>query len=369
MFKDNKLRLLMTLAGFERLGIDDELGTTWIVPSSLSARELHEIHDAIQKHRNNPIMLYGDEDPVGAEEMLRRKPHTRRAAYDDDSDGVVSEGEEDFIFPGGGGPTNSNPKSAALEELKKSRRKRLHSFDETELDDETRETRRKARMEADLEKRKKIKSAEFVVDSDEEDEEVDRMFFRKEEDRRKAHAAKVFEALGAGRVDKDKGGRSGKPKKRKGDADPEAASKKPKISAFYSDSEDDFPLDEPSSLPPSRAASISSAAESADTPPSSPHPASSQDQVLKETIGNTIPLPEIPRTKHHVDFDISWDASDDENIQPPPRQTATKRNRTHEEAMAFVAQNVSDDEDDHSLFVAASRDRQKRVVLEDSDDE
>lgn len=26
MFKDNKLRLLITLAGFERLGLEDELG-------------------------------------------------------------------------------------------------------------------------------------------------------------------------------------------------------------------------------------------------------------------------------------------------------------------------------------------------------
>lgn len=366
MFKDNKLHLLMSLAGFERLGMDDEPGTTWIMPSTISARELHEIHAAIQKHRNNPIMHYGDEDPMSAEEMLRRKPNTRRAMYDDESEGIVSDGEEDFIFPGGGGPTNSNRKSAALEELKKSRRKRRHSLDETKVDDETREARMKARVEADLEKRRKIKSAEFVVDSDEEDEEADWMFFRKEEDRRKAHATKVLEVLRSGRVDEEQSGKSGKPKKRKSDTGPKPAAKKPKVSPFHSDSEDDSPMDEPSSLPPSRAASISSAVESDDTPLSSPHHASSQEKVLIETTGNAVSLQDTPGTKHTAIVDISWDASDDENISPSPHQASPERN---EEALAFVARTVSNDGNGHSLFETAARYRQRRAVLEDSDDE
>ncbi len=367
MFKDNKLRLLMTLAGFERLGIDDEPDTTWIIPSALSASELHETHDAIQKHRNDPVMHYGDEDPMSAEEMLRRKPSSRRAAYDDDSegDGVVSDGEEDFIFPGGGGPTNTNRKSAALEELKKIRRKRRISCAEDGLDDETREARRKARIEADLEKRRKIKSAQFVVESDEEDEEADRMFFEKEEERRKTHAAKVLEALRAGKVDGNKGGSDRKSKKRKSHAVPVGDTKKSKISAFYSDTEDDDPMDESSSLPPSRAVSVSSEDDSQDTPLSSPHVTSSQEKVLKNTTGNSIPLHDTTGTKDATNYDVTWDESNDENVFPAGNPGPAKRDLVHKGAVA----SNTDDEDDENLIATAPRSRQLRAVLVDSDDE
>ena len=354
----------MTLAGFERLGIDDEPGATWLVPSALTAKDLHEIQDAIQKHRDNPVMYYGDDDPMTAEEMLRRKPNpSRRAAYDDDSDGIVSNGEEDFIFPGGGGPTNTNRKAAALDELKKSRRKRRHSGSENELDDETREARRNARLEADLEKRRKIKSAEFVVDSDLEDEEADQDFFQKEDERRKAHAAKVREALSAGRVD---GGRAKKTKKRKSEAGNEGGGKKSKISAFYSDSEDDLPMEGSSSPPASRAASLSSGDEFEETPLSSPHPASSQEKILNEGTGNAIPLEDSSVSKGTVGADIALGGTDDENFFHPTTTKLTKSNRVRKEA---VVSHPWDDDDDEDIFSKAPRSRQTRPVLVDSDDE
>ena len=213
MFKDAKLRLLLTLAGFERLGIDDEPGATWILASELTARDLHETHDCIDRHRRDPIMQYGeDEDRVNAEDLLRRKPSARpqKAEYDDDSegDGIGPIGEEeDFLFPAGGPVDAKTRKKDALAELKKKRRKRRRmpaSDDDEEerqiegLDDATRERRRKARLEADLEKRRKIKSTEFVGDSDEDDSDADREFFRKEEERRRGQAGKVLEALRAG---------------------------------------------------------------------------------------------------------------------------------------------------------------------------
>ncbi len=422
MFKDNKLRLLMTLAGFERLGADDEPGVSWIIPSAIAARELHETHDAIQKHRNNPVMHYGQEDPMSAEQMLRRKP-SRRAAYDDDSEGddIVADGEEDFLFPGGGGPTNTNRKSAALDELKQTRRKRRHSDNEDGLDDEIREARRKARLEADLEKRRKIKSAEFVIDSDGEDEEGDLMFFRKEDERRKAHAAKVLEALSVGRVEGGKDGSDRGNKKRKSDAGPESRGKKSKISAFYSDTEDDEQMDtrlsqcehahrtittqahqcpartylqgmgswlpplrtaenrdtfdqgndsnEASSLPSSRAVSVSSEDESQDTPLSSPHIASSQEKVLKDTTANTIPLHDEEGTKDATDFDALWGGSDDENALPFPTAGPLKRGLTHKNAVASGNQDPTDDEDDENFSMTVPRSRQLRAVLEDSDDE
>ena len=370
MFKDNKLRLLMTLAGFERLGADDEPGVSWIIPSAIAAQELHETHDAIQKHRNNPVMHYGQEDPMSAEEMLRRKP-SRRAAYDDDSEGddIVTDGEEDFLFPGGGGPTNTNRKSAALDELKQTRRKRRHSNTEDGLDDEIREARRKARLESDLERRRKIKSAEFVIDSDGEGEEGDLMFFRKEDERRKAHAAKVLEALSVGRVEGGKDGSDRGNKKRKSDAGPESGGKKSKISAFYSDSEDDEQMDEASSLPSSRAVSVSSEDESQDTPLSSPHIASSQEKVLKDTTANTIPLHDEEGTKDATDFDALWGGSDDENALPFPTAGPLKRGLTHKNAVASGNQDPTDDEDDENFSITVPRSRQLRAVLEDSDDE
>ena len=223
-FKNAKLRLLLTLAGFERLGIDDEPGATWIIPSELPARDLHETHECIDRHRRDPVMLYGDEDPVSAEDLLRRKPSARpqRAEYDDDSDGdgIVPDGEEDFLFPAGGPVDEKARKRDALSELKKKRRKRrrIAASDEEEeqndgLDDATRERRRKARLEADLEKRRKIKSTELVGDS-EDDSDADREFFRKEEERRKGQAGKVMEALRAGRVDGERLDKSEKEKKR-----------------------------------------------------------------------------------------------------------------------------------------------------------
>jgi len=293
MFKDNKLRLLMTLSGFERLGIDDEPGATWIIPSALSARELHETHDCIDRHRRDPVMQYGDDgDTMNAEDMLRRKANTaarqRRAEYDDDSDGdgIIDDGEEEFLFPAGGPVDDKTRKKDALKEMKSKRRRRRHAAGSEDedggLSDATREARRKARLEADREKRRKIKSNEFVGDSD-DDVEADAEFFRKEEEMRKGQAGRVMEALRAGRVEKKAEGVQGvakKEAKRKGDTLNARNGKRRKPSPErLEDSDDDLMSlgDAGSSSPPAkRALSISSEDEATDTPLSSPHPASSQ---------------------------------------------------------------------------------------------
>ncbi|MCJ1281240.1 Topoisomerase 1-associated factor 1 [Xylographa opegraphella] len=204
MFKDNKLRLLMTLAGFERIGPDDDPDCTWIVPSQLTSVQLQETFDMIEKSRNDPITQYGSEDPVPVDEMLRRKTVIRpRAEFDDDSegDGIATDGEEEFLFPAGG-PTNR--KSDALAELKKKRRKRRrdNTSDVEVDDDEARDAKRKARALADLEKRRKLKSEVLVHDSDDEDdEERDREFFAREAERRKGQSLKVLQALKVAKVD------------------------------------------------------------------------------------------------------------------------------------------------------------------------
>ena len=251
-------------------------------------------------------MQYGEDgDPLNAEDMLRRKANTaakqRRADYDDDSedDGVIDDGEEDFLFPPGGPADDRARRKDALKALKTKRRRRRHtaaSDDETGgLDDATREAKRKARLEADLEKRRKIKSNEFVGDSD-SDSEADAEFFRKEEDMRKGQAGRVMEALRAGRVDKKVEGVQGiakKEAKRKGGTLNAGREKRKKPSPVALDDSDDDVMslgDAGSSSPPARRElDVSSEDEATDTPLSSPHPASSsQDGIGRKVEAVTL---------------------------------------------------------------------------------
>ena len=288
MFKDPKLRLLMTLAGFERLSLEDEPNATWIIPSSLTSAQLKHTRETIEQHRNRPVFEYGEDDPMTAEELLRRKPteKTKRAEYDDDSegDGIVGDNnvEDEFLFP----PNHRMSHKSALDELKKKRRKRhtVLSGDEGELDEATREARRKARELADLEKRRKIMSHDFIHDSDEEtDEERDREFFAREEARRKGQGQKVMEALRAGRITKTvegervrSSGTDGKGnRKRKSEGVGEDTGKRRRRNSFLDGSEEEPDVDmfTTSSSPPRRVFSVSSSDEESadeDTPLSSP---------------------------------------------------------------------------------------------------
>ncbi|MCJ1472775.1 Topoisomerase 1-associated factor 1 [Lambiella insularis] len=288
MFKDNKLRLLMTLAGFERVGIDDEPDCTWCIPSTLTSAQLQETHDTIERYWTDPPIQYGEDNCVPAEEMLRRKvPSRPRAEFDDDSDGdgLASSGEEDFLFPKGG-PTVR--KSDALEELKKKRRKRrVQNRSDDEPDDEARVAKRKARALAELEKRKKLKSELYVHSSDDEDnEERDREFFAKEAARRKGQSLRVAEAL-RGAKEVSSNGPAGK--KRKGTEADTTKTKRTRHNSIDSVSqpssdENGLPpiLDEPSS-PRQDSDMDSSQSEASDTPLSSPH-----SQALNKIDLNTL---------------------------------------------------------------------------------
>lgn len=287
MCKDNKLRLLMTLAGFERLGVDDEPGATWIIPTALSAKQLSETQDMVEKHRSNPTMEYGDEDSKTAEEMLRRAPTAKkRAEYDDDSDdeGINSNEEEDFLYRAGG-PTETNNKSDALARLKKKRRNRraVASGDEDGgISDDTREARRKARLKADQEKKRKMKSKLLVRDSDEEsDEDLDREFFAREEAIRKGQAERVREALQAGRINAVVG-----TQKRKSEARGGGDGKRARIDLTNSDTEDPNVINErSSSAPRERSASVDSDdSDSASTRLSSPRISSSQEKGPEDLV-------------------------------------------------------------------------------------
>lgn len=353
MFKDNKLRLLMSLVGFERLGVDDEPDSTWLIPSALSARELSESQDMIEKHRRNPTMTYGDEDPKTAEEMLRRAPTAKkRAEYDDDSgdEGIFSNDEEDFLYRAGG-PTETNKKSAALAELKKKRRNRrgVASGDEDEgtSDDEARrKARLKARLKADQEKKRKMKSKLLVRDSDEEsDEDLDRDFFVREDAIRKAQAERVREALQAGRVTAVVG-----TQKRKGNAREGGDGKRARLDLTASDTEDSAVVDKQSSSAlRGRSASVSS---DDDGPPSTP-----------------LTSPRISSSQEKMPADV---VVDDARID-----SSQERIRTKASAMTLIDQGTDtgseagDEDEDDALVAPAGRRRARgtALLLDDSDED
>lgn len=226
MFKNGRLRLLMSLLGFERLGLDDDPNASWAIPSAISSAQLHLDYDSLDHAINEPQLSY-DDDKV-PEDFIRRKPlesteqtSQRRSAGafdDDDSDGL-----DDFIeldlFPAGGPTTR---KSDALDELKKRRRKRNRVANE--LDDEAKAKRAEMRRLADLEKRRKIKSDLYVHPSDDEtDEEKDIEFFAQEEERRKKTSLHISRAISA--LSKES---SGSGKKRKSSNDHEKLRKRRK---------------------------------------------------------------------------------------------------------------------------------------------
>ncbi|KAJ5580081.1 uncharacterized protein N7459_006066 [Penicillium hispanicum] len=221
MFLNAKLRLLMNVVGFERLGVEDVPGASWIVPAGLTSKDLRESISAVNKSLLNPVPEGSAEDP---RQFLRRKEtgsardNTIRGTLDVDF-GSDSEGE-DTVPDGPLFPPNPRSKSNALDELKKKRKKRRNTDSEKDpVDDETLEARRDARLSNALARQKKIKSDLFIHASDEEsDEEGDQEFFRLEEERRKAQADNVKKALLIGSIEKATArGKKASVRKRKSD--------------------------------------------------------------------------------------------------------------------------------------------------------
>lgn len=204
MFLNNKLRLLMTLVGFERLGVEDVPGASWVVPSSMTSKGLRDLKAVVEKSLESPM---AEVDGRDISQCLRRKNRNDDRDYGDEplasvDFGSDSEGEDvvpdAILFP-----PNPRTKSNALDELKNKRRKKRNLDNEREpVDDETLEERRRARLANSLAKQAKIKSDLYIHASDDEtDEEADREFFRMEEERRKVQANRVRQALLTGRLD------------------------------------------------------------------------------------------------------------------------------------------------------------------------
>ena len=155
MFKDNKLRLLMTLVGFIRLGATDDPDASWIIPSSLTSAELLEAISLIRKFEFDPPIY---EDGKAPEDLVRSKAtaarrSARRAEFDDDSDSIDGDSEEDRGEYALDDPTTRKPDSER-KRLKRRRRARTP----VELNDEERNAKAEARRRKEIEKQAKTKS-------------------------------------------------------------------------------------------------------------------------------------------------------------------------------------------------------------------
>ncbi|KAI4619741.1 Topoisomerase 1-associated factor 1 [Alternaria metachromatica] len=245
MFKDNKLRLLMNLIGFERLGEHHDPDASWIVPSSLTSAQLQEAIDLIRKYEFDPPTY---EDGKAPEDLLRSKAaaarrSTRRAEFDDDSDGIDHDEEEDHGEYAKGGPTERDA-DAPRKTLKRRRRRNSP----VELDDEEKDRRAEARRKKEIEKQAKALSTMYVHDSDDEDwdAEKDAAFFAREQAIREENMKVFKKSLVLGTVEPVAS------KKRKADAPAKKSKRRkspPKRKAPFADSDDDMEDAESSQAP------------------------------------------------------------------------------------------------------------------------
>lgn len=199
MFKDNKLRLLLTLVGFIRLGANDDPDASWVIPSSLTTADLQDAIDLIRKYEFDPPIY---ENGKGPEDLLRSKAVTarrsnRKAEFDDDSDGVDRDSEEDR-----GEYAMDEPTARKWDGTRKKLKQRRRDRTPFELDEEEREARAEARRRKEVEKQAKTKSTMFVHDSDDEewDADKDAAFFAREQALREDTMNQFKKALVLGTV-------------------------------------------------------------------------------------------------------------------------------------------------------------------------
>ncbi|KAH7400701.1 topoisomerase 1-associated factor 1 [Phaeosphaeria sp. MPI-PUGE-AT-0046c] len=327
MFKDNKLRLLMTLVGFSRLGEAHDPDATWIISPTFTSADLQLAIDLIRKYEFDPPTY---EDGKGPENLVRSKTSaarrsTRRVDFDDDEDDAENASEEDHGEYAADAPTARKP-DGERKKLKRRRRARTP----VELDEEEQDRRAEARRKKELEKLAKEKSTIFVHDSDDEDdEERDAAFFAREEALRQDMMKALGKSLAVASIE------PAASKKRKGDESssvPKRRKTPPKRKAqpfADSDEDSDEDLGEAASIS-SRAAStearvvlqIDSDDEATDTPLSSQHA-----QTLHETDDNTPMKSPAPVSRNDRDTEMVDDEDDDEEDAPVPRRPVGRNKR------------------------------------------
>ncbi|TVY83928.1 Topoisomerase 1-associated factor [Lachnellula suecica] len=348
VFKNGHLRLLMTLIGFKRIGLDDDPDTSWVIPAEQSADQLKQSLDLIKRAEFSPPVF--DDGNEAGDHIRRVSAGTagRKKAIFDDEDGIDDDDDEELMFPAGG-PTPLN-KSDALKELKKKRRYRKkdgsEEAEDRSLTEEQLRARAEARREREREKNRKIKSALFVQsDDDASDEERDKVFFAQEKLRQKSKIETMKKLLGVSKDDSGKRQSSAM----SDDSDDDdlllsataTATKKRRSSAISADSDDDVAANSGRSSTSAKDDDLAESEDDAtDTPMSSPHVRSSQTKQAK---------------KRKVD------ENDDEEEASLPSAPATAKST--EIAMD------DDDEDEDVPVVRPARQRVRAGFIVDSSDE
>lgn len=222
LFKDKHLRLLLTAAGYQRLGVAEDTEASWILPGELSSTELNETATKIQQAEFDPPTF----DGRSATDMTRTKgSHVRRETtttgpFDDASD--AEEGASDADAPMF--PPNMREKRKQTQAdddndenaPKKKRRLQRKNAGEDATDSDA-ERRAASRREKERERNAKIKSRLFITASDDEsDAEGDAAFFKLEEERRRRMKGIIrkqlleeMEEVGASAKGGKKGGKTG----------------------------------------------------------------------------------------------------------------------------------------------------------------
>lgn len=178
MFKDGKLRLLMTTIGLERLEHDEMSDTDWIIPSTLTSDQLQESLDLLKKYTDDPISF---EDGKLSEDFIKRKQKARKTFDSNDEE----DNQEEYLFEPGG-PTEMKPLENKPKKPGKKKRIRADAEDE-EISDGLANEKRKKRLEREREKLLAIKSDMYVHDSDDEsDPEKEMEFLSREKMQREA---------------------------------------------------------------------------------------------------------------------------------------------------------------------------------------
>ncbi|KAH4939216.1 topoisomerase 1-associated factor 1 [Parastagonospora nodorum] len=326
MFKDNKLRLLMTLVGFSRLGEAHDPDATWIIPSAFTSTDLEFAIDLLRKYEFDPPTY---EDGKGPEDLIRNKASaarrsTRRVDFDDDDEEAENAVEEDHGEYRAGKATERKPDG---ERKKLKRRQRVGT--PVELDDEEKDGRAEARRKKELEKFAKQKSTEFVHDSDEEDDDdKDMEFFRREEALRTEIMKAFGKSLTAGSTE------TATSKKRKAEDSTSRTKRRktpPKRKAQpFADSDDSDEDVQDAATPSSRAPSLSARDmihdesevedEATDTPLSSQHANGVHESDEDTTTGATASI-----TVKSQDVVMADDDDEEDEATPVARRPMARK--------------------------------------------
>ena len=395
VFKNPRLRLLMALLGLERGSGDDVLGTPWVVPSTLNSTQLQESKYTIEHFIAEPWRgIDADETP---ESLIKRVRNidgaTSTNQYEDDGF-IVASGpmfgedsevgsENEFLFPDN---VRTKRKSVADQVREKRQKRKRGSDDEdgeaSEMDDEGLAARRKAREDAALERRRKIKSELRIRDSDDEtDDERDRDFFRMEEIRRREQETRVHEAMRLGRKEdksdpRTNGKRKRQAKNRSGENPPHSKKRKSTtVDAGASGSDDDLIITIDTGLESGSEISDDDDddEQTTATASSQPHRNSTSPLPAPQTDGNetetplssprlfSSPLPGPGRALK----ELSQPRADP--ILSPT--TALKTSNVHLGGLENAVVAEEDEEEEEQVIVPAGRRRIRAGFVFDSDDE